>query len=142
MFNVKESLLNSTGFVDNEFLDLYVRLVERNTRTPQRARITNKHHIVPKSWFNINKKVVDNSISNLVNLVYRDHVLAHYYLCLCTTGKLQYANELAFFCLLSRNNKLTIADKHLMHSLPLYNTIYESYKQKKHIHYDNYGDNW
>lgn len=141
MLNIKESLLKSSGFVDNEFLDLYVRLVERNTRTYRRNGLTNKHHILPKSWFNINNKTVDNSTSNLVNLVYRDHVLAHYYLCLCTVGKLQYANELAFFCLLSRNNKLTSCDKLLMSSLPLYNTIYESYKQKKHIHYNSYGDN-
>lgn len=141
MLNIKESLLKSSGFVDNEFLDLYVRLVERNTRTYRRNGLTNKHHILPKSWFNINNKTVDNSKSNLVNLVYRDHVLAHYYLCLCTVGKLQYANELAFFCLLSRNNKLTSCDKLLMSSLPLYNTIYESYKQKKHIHYNSYGDN-
>ena len=141
MLNIKESLLKSSGFVDNEFLDLYVRLVERNTRTHRRNGLTNKHHILPKSWFNINNKTVDNSTSNLVNLVYRDHVLAHYYLCLCTVGKLQYANELAFFCLLSRNNKLTSCDKLLMSSLPLYNTIYESYKQKKHIHYNSYGDN-
>ena len=137
MINVKQTLLQHKGFVDNEFLDSYVCLIERNTRTIQRNRITNSHHIIPKSWFKINKETVDNSRSNLVNLVYRDHVLAHYYLCLCTTDELQYANELALICLTTRN-KLNTVDKMLVTHLPLYNNIYESYKAHKQSNYKLY----
>ena len=74
----------------------------------------------------MNKLPVDNSLSNLVNLVYREHVLAHYYLCLCTVAELQYANQLALICLLSRK-KLNSVDKQLVTTLPLYKNIYESY---------------
>ena len=130
MMNVKETLLSLNGFVDNEYLEHYCSLVERNTRTPQRGGLTNKHHIIPKSWFKLNNKEIDNTMSNLVNLVYREHVLAHYYLCLCTTGELLFANELALVCLCSRK-KLNVVDKQLVTKLPLYNNIYEDCKQKK-----------
>ena len=139
MYNVKETLLSKRGFVDNEFFEMYCRLIERNTRTPIRHRITNSHHILPKAWFKINKQTVDNTQSNLVNLVYRDHVLAHYYLCLCTTDELQYANELALMCLFSRK-KLNVVDKQLVTKLPLYNNIYESYIKHKKSNFQLYTE--
>ena len=139
MRDVKQTLLNHVGFTNNEYLDLYCRLVERNGRTPIRPRITNSHHIIPKSWFKINKQVVDNTQSNLVNLVYREHVLAHYYLCLCTTDELQFANELALMCLLNRK-KLNVVDKQLVMGLPLYNNIYEHYKQLRKDNYQLYRE--
>lgn len=139
MYDVKNTLLSKDGFVDNEYLDLYCRLVERNVRTSQRNRVTNKHHIIPKAWFKLNGTEVDNTISNLVNLVYRDHVLAHYYLCLCTINELQFANELALICLTTRK-KLNIVDKQLITMLPLYNNIYESYKQHRKDNYQLYKE--
>lgn len=139
MRDVKQTLLNHNGFIDNEYLDLYCRLVERNGRTQIRHGVTNSHHIIPKSWFKLNKQTVDNTQSNLVNLVYREHVLAHYYLCLCTTDELQFANELALMCLLNRK-KLNVVDKQLVMGLPLYNNIYEHYKQLRKDNYQLYRE--
>lgn len=139
MISLKDRLLSYEGFVDNEYLDKYVQLVERNRRTPRRGKDINSHHIVPRSWFKIHKQTVDNSLSNLVNLVYRNHTLAHYYLCLCTEGQLQYANELALILLVSRK-KLNISDKLLVQGLPLYNNIYEDYLQKKQSCYKLYEE--
>lgn len=139
MRDVKQTLLNHNGFIDNEYLDLYCRLVERNGRTQIRHGVTNSHHIIPKSWFKLNKQLVDNTQSNLVNLVYREHVLAHYYLCLCTTDELQFANELALMCLLNRK-KLNVVDKQLIMGLPLYNNIYEHYKQLRKDNYQLYRE--
>ncbi len=139
MVNVKETLLSKSGFIDNEYLDKYCSLIEQNRRTQQDFR-TNKHHILPRSWFKLNKQTVDNSNSNLVNLIYRHHVLAHYYLCLCTADELQYANELALICLFSRK-QLNAVDKQLIANLPLYNNIYEDYMQKKKSNYKLYGGN-
>lgn len=82
---------------------------------------------------------VDNTLSNLVNLEYREHVLAHYYLCLCTTGKLQYANELALICLSTRK-KLNPSEKQLVQQLPLYNNIYENYLNHKRSKIDLSGE--
>ena len=137
--DVYNTLRLKSHFVDNEFLRHYATIIERNTRTQKRGGITNSHHIVPKSWFKINKLPIDNSLSNLVNLVYREHVLAHYYLCLCTTGDLLFANELALICLVSRK-KLNIVDKQLVAQLPLYNNIYEDYRQKKQSNYRLYEE--
>ena len=137
--NVYETLKQCTGFIDNEYLQKYAQLIERNTRTQRKGGLTNSHHIVPKSWFKINKQQVNNSLTNLVNLVYREHVLAHYYLCLCTKGDLLFANELALICLISRK-KLNPADKQLVVQLPLYNNIYEDYKQKKQSNYRLYEE--
>ena len=130
MLNLMEKLSNTTYFVDNEFLSKYVVLVERNKITKQRNGLTNSHHIIPRYWFKMNGVEVDNSPSNLVNLPYREHILAHYYLCLCTEGKLKYANELALISMTARK-KLKASDRALIGNLPLYNNIYEDYKGRK-----------
>lgn len=140
MRDLRSTIVEMHGFVDNEFLEQYCTLVERHRRTTKQASVTNAHHIIPRSWFDINKKEVDNSLSNLVNLPYREHVLAHYYLCLCTTGKLQYANQLAFFCLLTRKKKMNVVEKQLVHKLPMYNIIYESYCNNLKTKYSNYSE--
>lgn len=137
--NLKLKLLLLEGFIDNEFLDKYVQLVERNRRTSRFANNMNTHHIIPRSWYKLHNTPVDNTLVNLVNLTYRNHVLAHYFLCLCTTDKLQYANELAFMLLISRK-KLNNSEKLLIHELPLYNNIYESYVKKKKQGYQLYSE--
>ena len=134
---LKDKLSTLDGFVNNEFLEKYVQLVERNRRTSRFAKNMNTHHIIPKSWYKINNQTIDNTLVNLVHLTYRNHVLAHYFLCLCTSGKLQYANELAFMLLLSRKN-LNHSEKLLIQELPLYNNIYESYVSKKKQGYQIY----
>ena len=138
MLSLKDTLINSAGFIDNDYLDKYCYLIESNRHTKQQwGGKTNKHHILPKSWFKLNNKEVDNSLSNLVNLPYRSHVLAHYYLCLCTCDELQFANELALICLVTRK-KLNVVDKQLVASLPMYNNIYESHMQKRRNNYKLY----
>ena len=137
MLNLKKVLVSLDGFVDNQYLDKYVQLVERNARTPMRRGLTNRHHIIPKVWFTLNGKEVDNNPSNLVTLNYREHNLAHYYLCLCTKGKLLYANELALECLKSRK-KLGEQNRQLIEGLPLYNIIYKDYMSKKKKNYRLY----
>ena len=139
MISLKDRILSCEGFEDNEYLDKYIQIIERNRRTRKLARVTNSHHIIPRSWFKIHSIEVDNSISNLVNLSYRNHVLAHYYLCLCTTQQLQYANELALLLLISRK-KLNTSEKLLIQGLPLYNNIYEDYLKKKQSNFRLYEE--
>ena len=129
MRNVLETLRSLDYFVDNEFLQKYALLVEQNTRTRQINTKTHKHHIIPKSWYKLCSQEIDNTRSNLVNLPYRTHILAHYYLCLCTEDPFKYANELAMVCLLSSPGK-NIVDKALISNLPMYNNIYEDYMYK------------
>ena len=130
MYDLYNKVKKSQYFIDNEYLLKYCELIGKHIRTKQVPKLTNKHHVIPKLWFKLNKLPVDNSLSNLVNIPYREHILAHYYLCLCTENPLLYGNQLALICLLSRN-KINIIDKQLIQNLPLYNNIYENYLENK-----------
>ena len=45
--------------------------------------MTQVHHIIPKYYFCDNNLKVDDTSQNVVNLMYSDHIKAHYYLCGC-----------------------------------------------------------
>ena len=126
MKNLKETLIALQGFVNNEYLDKYVQIIERNKFSKNKSGVVNRHHIIPKVWYKLHNHEVDNNPSNLVTLPYREHALAHYYLCLCTSDSLQYANQMALICLMSRKKMGTI-NMQLIKNLPLYDNIYESY---------------
>lgn len=137
MCDIYNLLKNQPLFIENEYLLKYCCLIEQNTNTCKTSK-TNAHHILPKSWFKLVNRCIDNSLINLVNLNYRDHVLAHYYLCLCTQDPLRYANQLAFFYLLSRKSKVNTVDSFLIKKLPMYNNIYEEYMIKLKNNYRLY----
>lgn len=139
MHNVHETLSALPYFIDNEYLAKYAQLIERNTRTLQRNRQTHSHHIIPKSWYKLTNNCTDNHLTNLVNLPVREHVLAHYYLCLCTTDPFRYANELALMCLQTKK-RLNPVDIQLLHGLPLYNNIYDDYMTKLKSNYKLYTE--
>lgn len=124
-------------FVDNEYLQKYSRLVETHSHLGSRKSLTNEHHIVPRSWFKLMGQEVDNSSHNLVTLTYREHVLAHYFLCLCTRDELKFANELALIGLVNKKC-LSESNRQLVKSLPLYNSIYESYIKHRKTNYQLY----
>ena len=137
MRNVYETLKQLEYFVDNEYLLKYAQLVDKHTVDKRRTHLTNSHHIIPKSWFKLMGQPVDNTAPNLVNLPYREHILAHYYLCLCTTDPFTYANQLGFMCLLTRK-KLNPTDRLLVQHLSMYNNIYEDYMNKRKNNYKLY----
>jgi len=70
----KEKLLATNCFFDNEWLSKYNSLIIKNLNQKKIKFKTQKHHIIPRSIY------VDNSDANLVNLLYPEHILAHYYL--------------------------------------------------------------
>lgn len=77
---LKETLLKTNLFENNDYLDSYVNLIETNRSTPKQKGRTQRHHIIPKAYYDLNNLSIDNSNENLVNLLYKDHILAHYYL--------------------------------------------------------------
>ena len=129
----KEVLLNYEGFIDNEYLDKYCELVNKNIERFYEKFKTQKHHIIPVHWYKYTvthdlsskdhdyhfyKKLADRDVNNyIVNLLYPDHVLAHYYLSLCTEGQIKFANQNAIFHVLGNLN--FIKDNS-------YKTIYEN----------------
>lgn len=135
--DILDKLKTLEYFVDNEYLLKYAQLVETRRAAGNRHTLTNKHHIVPRSWYKLMGKEVDNSRTNLITLTYREHVMAHYYLCLCTRDNLKYANELALIGLANRKC-LSDIDRQLVKNLPLYNNIYESYVKHRKSNYQLY----
>ena len=74
-------------FLDNKYLDMYVDLLYKNRNTLYIRNATNNHHIIPKSYYKRLKKPINNSSENIVTVLFKDHVLAHYYLYLCTLNE-------------------------------------------------------
>lgn len=83
MENLKQKLLELGIVKDNEWLDKYVELIESNRETKAEKFKTQKHHIIPRSYYVHNKLDINNSEDNIVNLTYSSHILAHYYLWKC-----------------------------------------------------------
>lgn len=124
---LKTILLQLDVIEDNEYLDKYCELIEANKETEHIKGKTHKHHVIPKSYYKINNIDVNNTEDNLVNLLFKDHILAHYYLVLCSNNlDFKYANELAF-SYLTNNDKYPIKDneKDILTSLPYYQKLYE-----------------
>ena len=102
---IKEQLLKSVC-QDNEWLQKYIELVSL-TCSDDAAELSHKHHIVPKFYFKQNLLATDNSQSNLVKLSYINHILAHYYLCLCTKDDYKAKACFAFFKLYYAHRKIS-----------------------------------
>ena len=109
---LKEKLL-SLGIVENnEYLDKYVELIESNRETKREKFKTQKHHIIPKYYYKTNHLVVDNSKSNVVEVSYKNHILLHYYLALCSIDIYKYKSYHSFLYLYKIiNNRNEIIDK-------------------------------
>lgn len=97
---LKQKLLKTTYFIDNQYLNEYVELVTTRGVSSSAFR-TQTHHIIPKTYFKHMKLEVDNSEANLIELLYKDHVRAHLLLTKCSTGFLKRNNGYAVRYLLS-----------------------------------------
>ena len=87
-------------FIDNEYFYQYRELCSK--KATQKIKLkTDRHHIIPKGYFKLKGLCVDNSHHNLVNLLHKDHILAHYYLSKCVKDEFIYSNEYALFFMLN-----------------------------------------
>lgn len=123
MEELKEKLLNTGMINDNEYLDLYVSLIYNNRFTKSQKNKTQIHHIIPRCYYKLVGQEIDNSDDNLVVLLYKDHVLAHYYLSLCSEGKLHY--DMAYAMILIRNLHQDEIDDDFINSLDKHQELYE-----------------
>lgn len=81
---LKNRLLLIPEFIDNEYLKLYCELIIKNQKREYVKFETQSHHIIPRAYFKENQIPVDNSKNNIVILTFSDHILAHYYIVMCT----------------------------------------------------------
>ena len=90
---VKNKLLE-LGYINNEWLDKYLEILEVNLATSRDRKSTQAHHAIPLNsyWTSnepYNRKEAEklsrtDEINFEVHLLYKDHLLAHSYLTLCT----------------------------------------------------------
>ena len=127
-YTLKSKLLSLNIFEDNEYLDKYVDLILLNKDTKKEKFKTQKHHIIPRCYFKYGKLNVDDSLENLVNLTYKDHILAHYYLSFCSIdAKIKLANivSIKFIINNSHLNEKVFDDEWRKENLPRYLELVE-----------------
>ena len=81
------------GYLDNEYLDKYIELVFVNLNT-KKTRSSQAHHVIPViDYWNSDepydrqaalKLTRQDATNTVINLLYKDHLLAHAYLTLCS----------------------------------------------------------
>ena len=71
---LKQKLLDTGYFIDNDYLDHYVDLI--CTEFVNQGYIE-KHHILPRAYFAAEGLKLDNSVMNIKKLSYADHCKAH-----------------------------------------------------------------
>lgn len=144
---IKEKLLN-LGIIDNnDYFEKYTQLIINNVETKKQKYKTQRHHIIPRCYYKRNNLEVDNSLDNLVNLLYQDHILAHYYLCMCIKDEnIKHDCIMAFTYLTDRidslketsayNLKIDVeySREQIIQQLPMFQELYE---QARKTHGEN-----
>lgn len=90
---VKSKLLE-LGYIDNEWLTKYLEMLEANLSTKRDRKSTQEHHAIPVNsyWtsdepYNRNEALKISKLDDAnfsVHLLYKDHLIIHSYLTLCT----------------------------------------------------------
>ena len=125
MSEIFNLLSNLPGFIVNEAFYEYVKLIEANLFTQKQQHKTQAHHIVPEAYYTERNTKENNTNDRIVNLLFKDHVLAHYYLAKCTTGVLNNKMLVAFAMMTNFD-----ADK-ILANLPDYQLLYEQANKAK-----------
>lgn len=82
------------GYIDNEWLDKYLEVIEANLETKANRANTQAHHAIPVNAYWTSNEPYNRTealklarrdpINFVVNLLYKDHLIIHSYLTLCT----------------------------------------------------------
>jgi len=126
ILDIKDFLLENNICIENSYLDKYIQLINCNlNRTYQKGK-TQSHHIIPRYYYKSVGKKLDNTRSNRVNLLYKDHVLAHYYLFLCSPDNSLYkkGNACAIFKIFGHFN-FPKSEQQCLDKLPDFQAYYE-----------------
>lgn len=128
--DLKQLLIQKDLVIDNEYLEKYITLILNNLTTKISKGKTQKHHIIPKYYFR-SKNIEVQEVNNLVNLLYKDHILAHYYLSLCSKNNYyMFSNLSALNYLLGKNKELKNSPEFL-NQLSELQILYENYNQNR-----------
>ena len=129
--NLKEKLLGLDVFENNEYLDKYVSLVQSNIYTEKQRFKTQRHHIIPRCFYKYRDLKVDNSDKNLVNLMFKDHILAHCYIVMASKeNEFKYHNRCALYKLI--NHRDFSSDRQHLKSMEEVQQAYENSRKIAH----------
>lgn len=127
-------------FNRNEYFDQYLQLISENLNTPMIKGKTERHHVIPLIIYQLNSGVncsrkeaeimsVQQDANFTVNMMYKDHVLAHYYLALCCADR--YKSSLLKAFSLMTFNKYRFLDevdkKQFLEELDNYQELFEEF---------------
>lgn len=107
---LKDDLLYTGYFIDNEYLNLYISLISNNVVEYEKFK-TCKHHIIPVTYYKLEQIPINNEKNNLVCLTHYNHILAHYYLIFCTVSELRKKMIFAFNFMISEHNRYKVPNK-------------------------------
>lgn len=132
---IKKSLLTYDLFLDNEYLTKYIEFLLNNQIIDSSLDYCNNHHMIPVAYYKIvnnisnskkARKIANSDVNNIIiKLEYKNHILAHYYLCLCVKEPLLFKMSVAFFKLVNRRWLYT--DFNPETDLEEFNNIYVKY---------------
>lgn len=125
---LKKMLLDTGYFIDNQYLDNYLNLVLLNDYTG--TAYSEIHHILQRAYFKKLGLLVDQTKTNKVRLLYKDHCYAHYLLYFCTTGFLKQANFTALKTLWANSNAFSVKAKTLKEVSPADFECLQTYMQE------------
>lgn len=123
LLNLK-TLDGSNLFQNNLYLDQYCSLIESNKDRIYNNITSQSHHILPRFCFKFLQ--LDSKEELLVNLLYKDHILAHYYLSKFINPQYFHNAFSAVLFLIRDNNHF---NKFNIDSLEDYQQLYEDYKK-------------
>lgn len=139
---LKNLLLATELLYDNEYLDKYCTLCLHNLETKRQAYKTNIHHVIPVAFYrikyNINERraaevIANNDQNNFkINLLFKDHLLAHYYLAMSAKGNRAVASMTGAIEFLTGHTKISLRELNLSENeLLIYQTKYEESLREK-----------
>lgn len=120
---LKNKLLSTGMFEDNEFLDKYCELITSNQDSTKTTDTVDSHHIMPKAYYSLVGAPTNNKEENLVNLTYSNHVLAHYYLCLFTNNELLKEKMIYAFMMMIHTREFPESEVELLQHLSKYDDL-------------------
>ena len=131
--------------LDQEYMNKYSQLIIDNINTESKKGKTQRHHIVPQFCYVDRQLPIDNSPSNQVNLLYRDHILAHYYLAMAGKDIFAYKNFVPMFIIFGHKN-FPHTEQDFIQNLPDIQALYEKcrelsfnpmFNEEHKLHHDN-----
>lgn len=101
MQRLKQRLLETNDFADCIALDKYCALIAVSRAQESFSGKTQEHHILPRAWYKLHNKKLDNSADNLIRMLVSDHAKAHLFLFQAATNpevKAQNAAAVRYMC--------------------------------------------